>query len=595
MSARDPGFDPRRQHPRSGARPVAAVSAAPRRPAWLIPALVTVALALIVGIGFSSGLPGAASGGASPAAPGAAGSGTITSAPGASSLAGASSIATGSGDPATQPSASDPGAQPSPVAPAGAANLVLADVPIVPVTQFRTGRTGAGSADVKGIAGGSSPFSALVLVARDADAILATLGVTRASLGSHLATFPSAGALSADLAKHRTRLGFLRADEVNASVRALAWGSSALFGVGRVGSLGGWKLTSRLEVPDGSTPAYDPGTAWTLLAGGDIMLDRGVSLAIKGAKAGADFPFNGGTVAITGHCKNCSPFGWDLPYTKRTGNAGAVRRLVKGADIAVANFENPAPDNWRWHGKGMVFSANPRNIAGLADAGIDWVSLANNHIGDAGRAGIVSTEGNLDDYGIKHAGAGKNTADAHKASLLKAGGVTVGILGYDTIAGYYASGPSTPGSARMTKAFLQKDIAAARKAGADVVIVFPHWGVEYRAKPTAGQRNLAHLAIDAGADMVIGNHPHWAEGMEVYKGKPIWYALGNFVFDQTWSEPTMEGITLEMTFHGRQLVQVRMQPHLIMGKAQPNFMDPLGSGKVVMDQVWGASKGLLAW
>jgi poly-gamma-glutamate capsule biosynthesis protein CapA/YwtB (metallophosphatase superfamily) len=173
--------------------------------------------------------------------------------------------------------------------------------------------------------------------------------------------------------------------------------------------------------------------------------------------------------------------------------------------------------------------------------------------------------------------------------------VTVGILGYDTIAGYYASGPSTPGSARMTKAFLQKDIAAARTAGADVVIVFPHWGVEYRAKPTAGQRNLAHLAIDAGADLVIGNHPHWVEGMEVYKGKPIWYALGNFVFDQTWSEPTMEGITLDLTFRGKELVQVRMRPHLIMGKAQPNFMDPLGSGKVVMNQLWGASKGLLAW
>jgi len=171
----------------------------------------------------------------------------------------------------------------------------------------------------------------------------------------------------------------------------------------------------------------------------------------------------------------------------------------------------------------------------------------------------------------------------------------VGILGYDTIAAYYASGPSTPGSARMTKAFLQKDIAAARKAGADIVIVFPHWGVEYHAKPSAGQRNLGHLAIDAGADMVIGNHPHWAEGMEVYKGKPIWYALGNLVFDQTWSEPTMEGITLELTFSGKSLAQVRIRPHLILGKAQPNFTDPMGSGKVVMDQVWGASKGLLSW
>ena len=588
MSARDRGYDPRRQHPRSGAHPTSgeASGTGRARPAWLLPTAVAIALVLGVGIGFGSGVLGGASGSPGSGAPGAVASATSAPDPGSTLSAEAPSAATAPTDPATEPS-------PSPVVPA--ADLVLADVAIVPVTQFRTGRAAVLAADVKGIATGASPYDALVLVERDADAILKELGVTRSALGTHLVTVPSAKVLSADLAKHRTRLGFLRADEVTAAVRALAWGSKALFGVGRVDTLAMWPLTARLEIPDGSVPAYDPSEAWTLVAGGDIMLDRGVSLAIGGARSGAKFPFAGGTAAITGHCANCSPMGWDLPYTKRTGNAGDVRALTKGADIAIANFENPAPDNWRWHGKGMVFSANPKNIAGLADAGIDWVSLANNHIGDAGKAGIVSTQGNLDDYGIKHAGAGKNTADAHKASLLKAGGVTVGILGYDTIAAYYASGTTTPGSARMTKSFLKKDIAAARKAGADVVIVFPHWGVEYRAKPTDGQRNLAHLAIDAGADLVIGNHPHWAEGMEIYKGKPIWYALGNLVFDQSWYEPTMEGITLEMTFRGKALVQVRIRPHLILGKAQPNFMDPMGSGKVVMDQVWGASKGLLAW
>jgi poly-gamma-glutamate capsule biosynthesis protein CapA/YwtB (metallophosphatase superfamily) len=549
------------------------------RPPWLLPALAAIALVLVVGIGFGGGVLGGS--GATPAPSGSLAGATGTPIPGATTPAAGSST-----QPVVEPSASAPIVEP---------NGVLADVAIVPVTQFRTGRVSASASDVTGIANGSSPYDTLVLVERDADAILATLGVERAALGARLVTFPSAKDLSADLAKHRTRLGFLRADEVGASVRALAWGSRSLFGVGRIGSLGGWKLNARLEIPEGKAAAYDPGKVWTLVAGGDILLDRGVSLAIQGAKSRADFPFDGGTVAITGRCKDCSPMGWDLPYTKRTGNVGAVRDLVKGADIAIANFENPAPDNFRWHGKGMVFSANPKHIAGLADAGIDWVSLANNHIGDAGRAGIVSTQANLDDYGIKHAGAGRNTADAHTASLLKVGDVTVGILGYDTIAAYYQSGPNTPGSARMTKAYLVADIAAARKAGADVVIVFPHWGVEYSAKPTANQRNLAHTAIDAGADLVIGNHPHWVGGMEVYKGKPIWYALGNFVFDQTWSEPTMSGITLDLTFRGTTLVQARIRPHLIMGKAQPNFMDPLGSGKVIMNQLWTGSKGLLSW
>jgi poly-gamma-glutamate synthesis protein (capsule biosynthesis protein) len=147
----------------------------------------------------------------------------------------------------------------------------------------------------------------------------------------------------------------------------------------------------------------------------------------------------------------------------------------------------------------------------------------------------------------------------------------------------------------MTVENVRADVAAARAAGADVVIVFPHWGTEYDPTPFVGQRELAEAAIDAGADLVIGNHAHWAAGMEVTDGKPIWYALGNFVFDQSWSEPTMEGITLELTFDGPHLVQIRMRPHVILDKAQPNFMDPAGSGVVVMGQVWAASEGLLDW
>ena len=132
-------------------------------------------------------------------------------------------------------------------------------------------------------------------------------------------------------------------------------------------------------------------------------------------------------------------------------------------------------------------------------------------------------------------------------------------------------------------------------AGAEVVIVFPHWGTEYDPTPFKGQQTLARAAINAGADMVIGNHAHWAGALETYKGRPIWYALGNFVFDQTWSEPTMEGITLELTFNGPGLVQARMRPHIILDKAQPNFLDPRGDGRVVMGQIYDASKGLLDW
>ena len=194
-------------------------------------------------------------------------------------------------------------------------------------------------------------------------------------------------------------------------------------------------------------------------------------------------------------------------------------------------------------------------------------------------------------------GAGKDLKAARKPAVLDAGGIKVAILAYDTIARSYTASADRAGSARLTAKAVKADVAAARKAGADLVIVFPHWGSEYDPTPFGGQRALAEAAIDAGADMVIGNHAHWAGAMEVYKGKPIWYALGNFVFDQTWSEPTMEGITLELTFQGPTLVQARMRPHLILDKAQPNLMDPAGTGKVVMGQVFGASDALdlLPW
>jgi hypothetical protein len=554
----------------------------------VLAALGVVALVLLVGLGFGGGILSGASGGAPGPTAAAA-----TDAPNGSAVA--ESPAPGGTDPGaaspTEPPPDEEGAPPASEAPV--AVLADTDVAIVPVTNFRSARSGVRATDIEGLATGSSPFRALVLVEEDADAILASLGLLRDDLGKRLVTVASAGKLAENLAANRGRVAFLRADQVRPSVRALAWGGKSLFGTDRVKSLAKWPLTARLPGP--ATPAYDPAAAWTMVAGGDILLDRGVSLAIQGSKRGASFPFDGGTVAITGRCKDCSPMGWDLPYTKRTGNAGVVRELVSGADIAIANFENPAPDAFRWHGKGTVFSANPKHIKGLVDAGLDWVSLANNHIGDAGRKGMLQTMKNLDHYGLAHGGLGKNATAAHKATLLKAGDVTVGILGYDQIAKSYNADADIAGSARMTTKALKSDIKAARKAGADVVVVFPHWGVEYRAAPSAAQRRLGQAAIDAGADLVIGNHPHWAEGMEVYKGKPIWYALGNFVFDQTWSEYTMEGLTLELTFRGNELAQARMRPHLILGKAQPNFMDPAGSGKFVMDQVWKASRGLLDW
>jgi poly-gamma-glutamate synthesis protein (capsule biosynthesis protein) len=539
-----------------------------RLPVITVLAVLAVAIALTVGGGFVGSLTPPPS----PAGPIGQGS-----SPGGTATAGATAAATST---------------PVPTAPPTPTPTPIADVPIVPVAHFRTQLDRTGREEVSAVlAGTSKTYEALELVESEADAILAAVGAERPADVKRLLLAPDAATVAADLAASRKRLAFLRADVVGPSVRALGWGDRQLFGVGAVETVDAWGLTAKLP---GGAAGFDPAGSWTLVAGGDIMLDRGVAQTVKINKKGVDFPFDGGTADITSrYC--CSSFGWELPRVKRVGDGGAMRALISGADLAIANFENPAPDRFRYHTSGTVFSADPALIEGLANAGIDWVSLANNHIGDAGRAGIVQTIDNLAEFGIASGGAGRNARAARRPTILEAGGIKVGILGYDTIAPVYRAGPETPGSASLSAEIVAQDVQKARDAGAEVVIVFPHWGTEYDPTPFKGQQDLARASIDGGADLVIGNHAHWAGAMEVYDGKPIWYALGNFVFDQTWSEPTMEGITLELTFRGADLVQARMRPHIILDKAQPNFLDPVGDGRVVMGQIFNASKGLMDW
>ena len=508
--------------------------------------------------------------------------------PSGSAVAAATPPAGGSASPSVAPTATPGPSSPAPTA-------TLAETAIVPVTQFRSPVTATNRAEVATVlAGTSSRYEALTLVDDQADAILAALGVSRPSDPARLVLAKDAASLSRDLAKHRKRLGFIRAEDVTPAVRALAWGDRSLFGVDRVKKAADWRLNAELPRRADET-GFDPSATWTLFAGGDILLDRGVYETLRVKGRGPNFPFAGGTAEITSRCRDCSPLGWDLPRTRRTGNAGAVREVISGADIAMANFENPAPDRFTWHKSKTVFTADPTLIDGLVKAGIDYVGIANNHIGDAGNNGILQTIANLKKRGLKYSGAGKDLAAAQRPAILDANGTKVAILAYDAIAPGYHAARGEPGSSKLTIKAVQAGVKAARKAGAKVVIVFPHWGTEYRYSPFQNQQRLARQIIDAGADMIIGNHAHYAAAVEVYKGKPIWYALGNFVFDQTWSEPTMEGISLELTFQGAELQQIRMRPHIILDKAQPNFMDPAKDGRFVLGPIYDASKGLLPY
>jgi poly-gamma-glutamate capsule biosynthesis protein CapA/YwtB (metallophosphatase superfamily) len=117
---------------------------------------------------------------------------------------------------------------------------------------------------------------------------------------------------------------------------------------------------------------------------------------------------------------------------------------------------------------------------------------------------------------------------------------------------------------------ITRDIRELKKK-VDFVIVSFHWGIEYTSTPSAEQIQIAHQAIDGGADLIIGNHPHWPQGVEIYKGKLITYAHGNFIFDQMWSWETREGVVGKYTFDNNGLVKVEFIPIIIENYAQPRF------------------------
>jgi hypothetical protein len=260
-------------------------------------------------------------------------------------------VAAATGEPTT-PQPASPGASAAPVTPpppptaSPEPTATFADVAVVPVAHFRSTRVNTDLAEVEAVLSGTSKhYDSLELVRADADAILAALDLRRPTDTSRLRLADDATALQEDLARNRKRLAFLRAEEVTPAVRALAWGRSALFGVNRITEPGAWPLIARLEDADG-VDGFDPSSTWTLFAGGDILLDRGVhqTIAIRGK--GDDFPFDGGTAEVTG-TTCCSQFGHPVPTVRRTGNKGAMRELMTKADLAIANFENPAPNTFR--------------------------------------------------------------------------------------------------------------------------------------------------------------------------------------------------------------------------------------------------------
>lgn len=237
----------------------------------------------------------------------------------------------------------------------------------------------------------------------------------------------------------------------------------------------------------------------------------------------------------------------------------AVDHLRQG-DLLFVNLEAPLLARCPVTREGMTFCGDARNVEGLVYVGTSVAGLANNHLTNYGMAGAQETINLLERHGIAPAGLGH-------IALKQVRGLTFAFLAFNGI------------GAPVDRAELVRQILEVRPK-ADVVVVQFHWGKEYVhiPQPAPGiapdhPRELARFTIDAGADLIIGNHPHWVQGVELYRNGFVAYAHGNFIFDQMWSRETREGVVGRYTFLSRQLVAVEYRPVLIENYAQPRFLE----------------------
>jgi poly-gamma-glutamate synthesis protein (capsule biosynthesis protein) len=214
----------------------------------------------------------------------------------------------------------------------------------------------------------------------------------------------------------------------------------------------------------------------------------------------------------------------------------AFAPVLTGADLALGNLECPIATGGPRIVKLYNFRCHPRNVPLLARY-FGAVSIANNHSGDSGPEGVAEMLGLLKSGGLAAFGAGHNEREAHTPLILQRNGLRIALLAYNEVElRSYAAGPNTPGLAWSADGQVTTDITAAR-ADADLVVVYPHWGLDYASKPSDRQQLLARNMIDAGASLVVGAHPHVTQTIESYKGGLIVYSLGNFVFDDFLDVP----------------------------------------------------------
>lgn len=267
-----------------------------------------------------------------------------------------------------------------------------------------------------------------------------------------------------------------------------------------------------------------------------------------------------------------------LPF-KNTAN------LLTSTDFNFANLESPfSGGNYFGKTGSLVFNAPLNNIKGLVEYNFKILNLANNHALDQGLKGLEYTRNYLIKNSIQFVGAGNNLTEAWQPALVEVNGIKIAFIGASYSSINDNAKTTNDYVARIEDLNMLKNAITQAKKTSDFIIVTIHAGTEYTYKPNEKQITFAHAAIDAGADMVIGHHPHWIQSIEQYQGKYIFYSLGNFIFDQMWSQETKEGLMLKITLKKNSkvgLYQIELLPIIIENYSTPRLANEQESATIL--------------
>lgn len=253
--------------------------------------------------------------------------------------------------------------------------------------------------------------------------------------------------------------------------------------------------------------------------------------------------------------------------------------LLKNADVTFVNLETPLAENCRVIGPWSTWSfiSKPIFADSLSNAGVDVVSIANNHIFDVGEKGFLDTIKNLKERGIQYIGGGKDLKDARTPVILNVKGTKIAFLGYTQICNHKFTSVADndqPGILPFSLPLIIEDIKIAKKES-NFICISLHWGMEYTGKIHPKAIKYAHKIIDAGADIILGHHPHVPQGIEIYKSRPIFYSFGNFIFGY-YCEQGQDNFLAEIYIQKNKLKKIEVLP--ISGRGSKLYQPELLSG-----------------